>query len=208
VAALFRGKFLDGVKKLLAQPEALRLPDAAWQDPLQRARKLSTLSAQRWVVYAKRPFGGPAQVLSYLSHYTHRVAVSNRRLVALDPEHQTVTFTWRDYRHGSAVKELTVSALEFIRRFSWHILPVGLVRIRHYGILANNRRHREIPRARALLEPRARRRPQPAPTDPVPGPAPEPRKCPHCGSGKVRWIGFIDARGSTHLSRAAVWDSS
>jgi hypothetical protein len=206
VAALFRGKFLDGVKKLLAEPGALRLPEAGWKDPLPRARQLAALYAQSWVVYAKRPFGGPEQVLSYLSNYTHRVALSNRRLVALDKVRQTVTFTWRDYRHGAAVKELTLSAVEFIRRFSWHILPLGLVRIRHSGILANNRRHRDVPRARALLEKRARRRRPPAPTCPVPAPAP--RSCPHCGSEQVRWIGFLDARGRTHLSLAAKWDSS
>jgi hypothetical protein len=206
VAALFRGKFLDGVQRLLADPEPLRLPDASWQDPLPRARRLSALSVQPWVVYAKRPWGGPEQVLSYLSHYTHRVALSNRRLVALDQAKQTVTFTWRDYRHGAAVKELTLSAHEFIRRFSWHILPPGLVRIRHYGILANNRCHRDVPRARALLEKRARRRSSPAASVPVLAPAP--RKCPHCGSEQVRWIGFIDARGYTHLSVAARLDSS
>ena len=97
------------------------------------------------VVYAKRPFGGPQQVLSYLANYTHRVALSNRRIVAVDAQYQTVTFTYRDYRHGSQRKELTLSALEFIRRFSLHILPPGLVRIRHYGILGNNRRKRLPP---------------------------------------------------------------
>jgi len=208
VAALFRGKFLDGVQKLLAAREPLRLPDATWRDPLPRARQFAALYAQRWVVYAKRPWGGPEQVLSYLSNYTHRVALSNRRLVGLDEVRQTVTFTWRDYRHGSIVKEMSLSAVEFIHRFSWHILPVGLVRIRHYGILANNRRHRDIPQARALLDKRARRRPAPAVSVPVPAPAPTPRKCPHCGSEQVRWIGFIDARGHTHLSVAALWDSS
>ncbi len=80
----------------------------------------------------------PQQVLRYLANYTHRVALSNRRMVAIDAQHQTVTFTYRDYRHGSQRKQLTLSALEFIRRFSLHILSSGLVRIRHYGILANN----------------------------------------------------------------------
>ena len=75
------------------------------------------------VLYAKRPFGGPQQVLSYLANYTHRVALSNRRIVAVDAQHQSVTFTYRDYRHGSQRKELNLSALEFIRRFSLHILP-------------------------------------------------------------------------------------
>ena len=107
--------------------------------PANRTRWFSLLYGKRWVLYAKRLFGGPKQVLSYLANYTHRVALSNRRIVAVDARHQTVTFTYRDYRHGSQRRELTLSALEFIRRFSLHILPPGLVRIRHYGILGNNR---------------------------------------------------------------------
>ena len=198
VAALFRGKFLHGLKRLLDAPELLRRP-AAWprSEPARR-QWLSHLYAQRWVVYAKRPFGGPEQVLGYLAHYTHRVAISNRRLVALDREQQTVTFRYRDYRHAAKVKTLTLSAVEFVRRFSWHILPAGLVRIRHYGILANNRRQRDLARARALLERRGRRRrhpPQPVTVSP-----PRPLlRCPHCGHEGLRWIGWLDAHGRTHL---------
>src|ERR1700692_4217448 len=113
--------------------------------PIRNSRSLPTVLAgslcsiaSALVLYAKRPFGGPQQVLSYLANYTHRVALSNRRIVAVDAQHQTVTFTYRDYRHGSLRKELTLCALEFIRRFSLHILAPGLVRIRHYGILGNN----------------------------------------------------------------------
>ena len=129
----------------------LHLPDSELKIPANRARWFSLLYSKRWVLYAKRPFGGPQQVLSYLANYTHRVALSNRRIVAVDAQHQSVTFTYRDYRHGSQRKELTLSALEFIRRFSLHILPPGLVRIRHYGILGNNRRKRDIEAARAIL---------------------------------------------------------
>src|ERR1700731_4576052 len=121
------------------------------QIPANRARWFSMLYRKRWVLYAKCPFGGPQQVLSYLANYTHRVALSNRPIVAVDAQHQSVTFTYRDYRHGSQRKKLTLSALEFIRRFSLHILPPGLVRIRHYGILGNNRRRRDIEAARAVL---------------------------------------------------------
>src|ERR1700724_4075111 len=85
---------------------------------------------------------------------THRVALGNRRIAAVDAQHQTVTFTYRDYRHGSLRKELTLSALEFIRRFSLHILPPGLVRIRHYGILGNNSRKRDIEETRAICKSR------------------------------------------------------
>jgi hypothetical protein len=93
---------------------------------LPRCSRVLPLYSKRWVLYAKRPFGGPQQVLSYLANYTHRVALSNRRIVAVDPQHETVSFTYRDYRHGSQLKELTLSASEFIRRFSLHILPPGL----------------------------------------------------------------------------------
>src|SRR5271165_5158310 len=143
LAALFRGKFLAGLRQMLGAQE-LHLPDSELKTPATRARWLSLLYTKRWVLYAKRPFGGPQQVLRYLANYTHRVALSNRRIVAVDPQQQTVTFTYRDYRHGSKLKELTLCALEFIRRFSLHILPSGLVRIRHYGILGNNRRKRDI----------------------------------------------------------------
>ena len=139
------------VRQMLDAGE-LHLPDSELKIPADRARWFSLLYSKRWVLYAKRPFGGPQQVLSYLANYTHRVALSNRRIVAVDAQHQTVTFTYRDYRHGSQRKELTLSALEFIRRFSLHILPPGLVRIRHYGILGNNRRKRDIEAARAIFK--------------------------------------------------------
>src|SRR6201997_2193740 len=151
LAALFRGKFLAGLAQMLDAGE-LHLPDSEPKIPANRARWFSLLYTRRWVLYAKCPFGGPQQVLSYLANYTHRVALSNRRIVAVDARHQSVTFTYRDYRHGSQRKELTLSALEFIRRFSLHILPPGLVRIRHYGILGNNRRKRAIEAARAICK--------------------------------------------------------
>jgi putative transposase len=139
----------------------------------------------------------PQQVLSYLANYTHRVALSNRRIVAVDARHQTATFTYRDYRHGSQRKELTLSALEFIRRFSLHILPPGLVRIRHYGILGNNRRKRDIEAARAIckssgcaleLQPRS-----------VADPPCGAMCCPSCGKAGIRLVAFTDAAGVLHI---------
>ena len=103
-----------------------------------------------WVVFAKRPFAGPGQVLSYLSRYTHRVAISNRRLVALDAA--DVAFTWKDYRHGSSPKTMVLTADEFIRRFLLHVLPDGFQRIRHYGFLANGAREESLAQARELLQ--------------------------------------------------------
>ena len=172
--------------------------------PIRNSRSLPTVLAgslcsiaSALVLYAKRPFGGPQQVLSYLANYTHRVALSNRRIVAVDAQHQTVTFTYRDYRHGSKLKELTLSALEFIRRFSLHILPPGLVRIRHYGILGNNRRKSDIEAARAIfkrsgcaveLQPRS-----------VADPPCGAMCCPSCGKAGIRLVAFTDAAGVLHM---------
>ena len=195
VGALFRGKFLAGLRQMLDAGE-LHLPDSELEIPANRARWFSLLYSKRWVLYAKRPFGGPQQVLSYLANYTHRVALSNRRIVAVDARHQTVTFTYRDYRHGSLRKNLTLSALEFIRRFSLHILPPGLVRIRHYGILANNRRKRDIEVARAILISRGRAL-EPEPHG-VAGPPCSGMCCPLCGKAGIRLVAFIDAAGVLH----------
>src|ERR1700732_3348333 len=172
--------------------------------PIRNSRSLPTVLAGSlcsiatlFRLYPKRPFGGPQQVLSYLANYTHRVALSNRRIVAVDAPHQSVTFTYRDYRHGSQRKELTLSALEFIRRFSLHILPPGLVRIRHYGILANNRRKRDIDAARAVLVSRggALELQSHSVADPPSGAM----CCPSCGKAGIRLVAFTDAAGVLHM---------
>jgi Putative transposase len=100
-------------------------------------------------VYSKPPFGGPDQVLDYLGRYTHRVAISNHRLVSLVD--RKVTFRWRDYKDGNKLKSMTLDAHEFIRRFLLHVLPRGFVRIRHYGFLANPHREQSISLCRQLL---------------------------------------------------------
>jgi len=110
---------------------------------------LRPLYQQDWVVYAKPPFGGPAQVLKYLARYTHRVAISNQRLVGLTDGQ--VTFRYKDYADGQRSKKLTLSAKEFLRRFVQHVLPRGFVKIRHYGLLANRHRAGKLRRSRQLL---------------------------------------------------------
>ena len=102
-----------------------------------------------WVVYAKPPWGGPATVLKYLARYTHKTAISNRRLLSL--EDGQVTFRWKDYAHGGRQRTMTLDAIEFVRRFLMHVLPSGFVRIRHYGILANCHRREKLMRCRELL---------------------------------------------------------
>jgi Putative transposase/Transposase zinc-binding domain len=194
VAALFRGKFLAGLRQMLEAGD-LELPDSELQSPARRARWWSLLYTKRWVLYVKRPFGGPQQVLRYLANYTHRVALSNRRIVAIDELHQSVTFNYRDYRHGSQLKDLTLSALEFIRRFSLHILPSGLVRIRHYGILGNNRRKRDIQAARAIFERRGH-----AVELQVQSVADKSMCCPSCGKAGLRLLAFTDTAGVLHMT--------
>jgi hypothetical protein len=106
-------------------------------------------STPEWVVYAKRPFAGPEQVLDYVGRYTHRVAISNNRL--LDIAQGKVTFRYKDYRHDAQQKTITLEAEEFIRRFLLHVLPEGFQRIRYYGFLANRYRHEKLTRCRELL---------------------------------------------------------
>src|SRR6201988_4221108 len=198
----FPCKRLPRCSEASSWPDSLRcLMRESCTCPIRNSRYLPTVlagspcsTASALVLYAKRPFGGPQQVLSYLANYTHRVALSNRRIVAVDAQYQTVTFTYRDYRHGSLRKELTLSALEFIRRFSLHILPSGLVRIRHYGILGNNRRKRDIEAARAIFKRRGRTlllQPQSVAEKPI--------CCPSGGKTGIRLVAFTDAAGVLHM---------
>src|SRR5208283_2988214 len=129
------------------------------RQPAAFARYLAPLQKSRWVVYAKPPFGGPQYVLEYLGRYTHRVAISNRRLLHL--QDGQVSFQWKDYRDRQQPKVMTVSADEFIRRFLQHALPPGFQRIRYYGLLANCHRADKLDLCRRLLAPRPRRLPRP-----------------------------------------------
>ena len=153
LSRLFRRRFLEeldrayragllqffGAQTSLAQA----VPFAAW---------LAKLKEPEWVVYAKRPFAGPEAVLAYLSHYTHRVAISNSRLIAMDE--RGVTFRWKDYRAKGATrhKTMTLETGEFMRRFLLHVLPRGFHRIRYYGLLSNSARSDNIKKVRRLLD--------------------------------------------------------
>jgi hypothetical protein len=113
------------------------------------ARYLAKSKRHRWVVYAKRPFAGPQQVLDYVGRYTHRVAISNQRLLDIEDGH--VRFKWKDYRHGDQIKTMALDADEFIRRFLMHVLPTGFHRIRYYGFLGNRHRNEKLTKCRRLL---------------------------------------------------------
>jgi len=150
LSRVFRGKFVAELKQLVAQNKLQFHGSQQYlATPGCFANFLRQLFQQDWVVYAKPPFGGAEHVLNYLARYTHRVAISNHRLVAF--ENDRVSFRWRDYVHGGKQKVMTVSADEFLRRFLLHVLPKGLVRIRHFGFFANRRRSAALERCRELL---------------------------------------------------------
>jgi hypothetical protein len=191
---LFRGKFLamlhraydrghlgfHGQQQHLADPQAFHaLLEACWQ--------------KEWVVYAKPPFGGPQQVLKYLARYTHRVAISNARLVKV--QDAQVFFRWKDYAHGNQQKVMALEAVEFIRRFLLHVVPSGFVRIRHYGLQANRVRAKNLARCRTLLGQvqgsgtgGAAQQQQPQQSSQVEAKT----RCPVCGQGHMVIVGKLE----------------
>jgi hypothetical protein len=182
---VFRGKFVEALRRAYDQNE-LDLAGATehLRDPAQWHAFIDALFATDWVVYAKPSFGGATAVLRYLGRYTHRVAISNHRLLAFDGDR--VTFQWKDYAHGDQQRTMTLSAMEFLRRFVQHILPRGFVRIRQSGFLANTCRADRVALARTVLA-----TPSPAPpTDTTPPVTADtvPRAtwaCPRCGATMI-----------------------
>jgi Putative transposase len=154
LSRLFRRLFLEGLAEAHGRGELKAFGDLAeLKEPGAFKAYLTAQRRREWVVYAKAPFAGPQQVLGYLARYTHRVAISNRRLVALDDEGQ-VSFRWKDYRQSGRIKPkvMRLPAGEFLRRFLLHVLPDGFHRIRHYGLFANGHRAAMLARCRELLD--------------------------------------------------------
>ena len=152
LSRLFRRRFLDALTDAHRRGQLQFFAEyAALADPATFAQWLAPLRTCNWFVYAKRPFAGPEAVLAYLSRYTHRVAISNQRLLAFDE--RGVTFRWKDYREKGRTryKTMTLEAGEFMRRFLLHVLPGGFHRIRHYGLLANPVRRANLAKVRDLL---------------------------------------------------------
>ena len=151
LSARFRQHFRDALLDAFQRRHLSFFGDlASLSHPPAFRRWLYAACTQRWVVYAQRPFGGPAQVIDYLGRYTHRVAISNHRLLKL--EDGRVCFRWKDYRHGGVEKTLALDAVEFLRRFFLHVLPSGFVRIRYFGFLANCHLEEKIATCRRLLD--------------------------------------------------------
>jgi hypothetical protein len=211
LSRLFRRLFLDALRAAFDAGELGFFGDlaglarsAAFSDRLRALRRVE------WVVIvpearlrhdAKRPFGGPAQVLAYLGRYTRRVAIANSRMVEMTDT--DVAFRWKAYRHGGKTKVMTLAAQEFIRRFLLHTLPDGFHRIRHFGFLANGHRAAKLALCRKLLK------------APVPIPAAEPAgasadrrpawsRCPCCGGAFI----FVSALSTTPPRRPAFWNDS
>jgi hypothetical protein len=210
LSRFFRKRFLIHLRKAFqkgklqfhGELESLAQP-AAFDALCRKAGQME------WVVYAKRPFGGPEQVLKYLARYTHRVAISNSRLLSL--ENGRVSFEWKDYADGNQSKTMTLDAVEFIRRFLLHVLPSGFVHIRHFGFLANRKRKEKLALCRSLLA---------APQMVVEASAGSPggcdstpeeevfRRCPVCKTGRLIRIQVLNAAACACLPAPMITDSS
>jgi hypothetical protein len=198
---LFRRRFVEG---LIALHGAGQLAFFGDMEDLADARAfaawLAPLRKTEWVVYAKPPFGGPEAVLAYLSRYTHRVAISNSRLVSADAE--TVAFRWKDSRlkNRDRQKVMRLGTDEFIRRFLIHILPDGFHRIRHYGLLAGAKRKETLAQIRALLDAASSTEAAKGDADAAPPPLTLRQPCPDCG-GRMRIVETF-RRGERPTTRA------
>jgi predicted Zn-ribbon and HTH transcriptional regulator len=196
LSRVFRGKFVAGLKRLFRHGKLVFHGSCA---PLANEKVfhafLRTLFREDWVVYAKRPFGGPEHVLHYLARYTHRVAISNHRIVDVTDTH--VTFRWKDYAHHNKRRLMTVTQEEFLRRFLEHILPKGFPRIRYFGFLANRRRAESLPLCRALLAG--------APPTETPGTTVQTPfwRCPYC-QGAMQIVEVLTAKQVIRAERGQV----
>jgi hypothetical protein len=199
LSRVFRGKFCAGLKRLYRRKQ-LRCagPASRLADPKHFRQLLRKLHRQDWVVYAKPAFGGPTQVLRYLGRYTHRVAISNHRLLAFDGER--VTFRWKDYAHGSKQRKMTLLGTEFLRRFFLHVLPKGFVRIRHFGFLSNPRRTSQLALCRQFL---AMDPSQPPPCYNA-GDSSSTWHCPRCGTA----MAVVQRLTAVEVSLCGYFDSS
>ena len=189
------GKFLFPVKALSKVFRARYVAALRKAFPAEPKMFFEKLFQTPWVVYAKRPFGGPLQVIEYLGRYTHKIAISNHRISEISNE--TVTFTYKDYRHADAKKQMTLKATEFVRRFALHILPKGFVRIRHYGILSSRLKITALTVIREQLQ----HKHQPIEDNCIIATRqnPDEQKCPCCKNGVMKHLMDFDFRGPPSL---------
>jgi|TARA_B110000208_G_scaffold185404_1_gene240522 hypothetical protein len=206
LSRLFRRLFIEGLTRLHKVGKLTFFGNLSnLADPDVFASHLAPLRKTNWVVYAKQPFGGPEAVLAYLSRYTHRIAISNHRLISADAN--TVAFRWKDYRikSGDRMKVMRLNTSEFIRRFLIHVLPSGFHRIRHTGFLANGIRRDRIRKIRRLLD----MEPSQTPVEGESGDLENQdvhQSCPKCGDTMIVIETFL--RGQTPKSRAPPWKAA
>lgn len=212
LSRLYRGKFLaylaEATRAGTLQFAGVTAPLAT---PSGFAAFIQDQRDKEWVVYAKPPFGSPEQVLKYLARYTHRVAISDRRILAIQDD--WVSFRYRDNERGGH-QVMTLNGVEFLRRFLLHVLPTGFVRIRYFGLFANRVRAKNLDRCRALIEaePGAAPASAPAPSTPSAPKATEEERnrCPSCGVGQLRWVAIVSRAPVPDLDAWAptAWDTS
>lgn len=185
LSPVFRGKFISLLRAAFErQALSFHGDQAHLADPTQFRQLLDSVHAKEWVVYAKKPFGSPEQVLKYLARYTHRVAISNKRLVQVEDD--KVTFRYKDYKKQLSGCRMTLDASEFIRRFLLHVLPRSFVRIRHYGFLGNRSRKSDLALCRKLLDATSTSDYAPTnPSHPPDSPTDSPATCPKCSEGRM-----------------------
>ena len=185
LAKLYRGKFLDALRVARERGELRFFGKLqALSDDGRFRAWLTQLYAKQWVVYAKRPFGGPEQVLKYLAGYTHRVAIANTRLLSF--ENGRVLFRYKDYARNREPRVMELDGVEFLRRFLLHVLPDGFVRIRHYGFLANRCRRKKVARCAQLIANASGTPPRPSDAATLDGNVGvAPLRCPQCGEGTM-----------------------
>jgi Putative transposase/Transposase zinc-binding domain len=205
LSQLFRRLFLQGLRAAFDAKDLGFFGDMApLAEPAAFAAHLAAARRVDWIVYAKKPFGGPAQVLAYLGRYTHRVAIANSRIKTCGDDH--VAFAWKDYREAGAVKTMRLTPDEFIRRFLLHVLPDGFHRIRHFGFLANGHRTKKLALCRSLLtnkvEPTAHPKEEPPASGPTQGIGAIPPPCPECG-GAMRILADAPRGGERPRSKTA-----
>jgi hypothetical protein len=187
-SAKSKGKYLFNVKAMspvfkakyvaLLRKSELNIPQKIYNEVFKK----------KWVVFAKQPFARPENVIEYLGRYSHKIAISNHRILQIDQEKKRVTFTAKDYRHGDKKIVLTLSTEEFVRRFGLHILPKGFTRIRHFGILSSSLKKEKLPQLQAELA--VKKLATIIPEKPVLH-----RQCPSCKKGKLHTVLLFDARG-------------
>ena len=182
------GKYLFPVKSLSKALRGKFMHSLKAKNLTSDKQLINALYKKEWVIYAKQPFGNPHCVIEYLGRYTHKIAISNHRIKSITPD--LITFSYKDYKHGDVKKEMSLSPVEFIRRFSMHIMPKGFVRIRHFGILSSTGKKKAIPLIKEQFP-----KEEALPAEPRILETYNPKRCPHCKTETMINLEILPKRG-------------